>query len=159
MHTQALNLILLIIQLNSYLSWHIYPSPFKDRWQHIQSSMHLKSCRAANGILPVPSFQPHTTHKSTRTHWSQSYEDIPRGQTGNRRNGYRISVQYDHLKKNTWMKTLIQEAPIVNTSTTRASEDTRSQLQHAVINHLNGLENAILPTPLATQPHTAHRTT
>jgi hypothetical protein len=57
------------------------------------------------------------------------------------------------------MKTLIQEAPIVNTSTTPASEDTRSQLQHAVINHLNGLENAILPTPLATQPHTAHRTT
>jgi hypothetical protein len=57
------------------------------------------------------------------------------------------------------MKTLIQEAPIVNTSTTPASEDTRSQLQHSVINHLTGRENAILPTPLATQPHTAHRTT
>jgi hypothetical protein len=57
------------------------------------------------------------------------------------------------------MKTLIQEAPIVNTSTTPASEDTTSQLQHGVINHLNGLENAILPTPLATQPQTAHRTT
>jgi hypothetical protein len=42
------------------------------------------------------------------------------------------------------MKTLVQEAPIVNTSTTPASEDTRSQLQHAVINHLNGLENAII---------------
>jgi hypothetical protein len=45
-------------------------------------------------------------------------------------------VQYADLKKNTCMKTLIQEAPIVNTSTTPASEDTRSQLQHAVINHL-----------------------
>ncbi len=57
------------------------------------------------------------------------------------------------------MKTLIQEAPIVNTSTTPASEDTRSQLHHAAINHLTGRENAILQTPLATQPHTAHRTT
>jgi hypothetical protein len=57
------------------------------------------------------------------------------------------------------MKTLIQEALIVNGSTTPASEDTRSQLQHAVINHLTGRENDILPTPLATQPHTAHRTT
>jgi hypothetical protein len=136
----------------------IYPSSFKDRLQPIQCTMHLKSCRAANGILPLPSFQLHTTHKSTRTHWPQNYEDIPRGQTGNRRNRYRISVQYADLKKNTWMKTLIQEAPIVNTSTTPASEDTRSQLQHAVINHLTRRENAILPTPLATQPHTAHRT-
>jgi hypothetical protein len=67
-------------QLTRHLSWHIYPSSFKDKLQHIQSSMHLKSCRAANRILPVPSFQLHTTHKSTRTHWSQSYEDIARGQ-------------------------------------------------------------------------------
>jgi hypothetical protein len=57
------------------------------------------------------------------------------------------------------MKTLIQEAPIVNTYTPPASEDTRSQLQHAVINHLTRREIAILATPLATQPHTAHRTT
>jgi hypothetical protein len=56
------------------------------------------------------------------------------------------------------MKPLIQEGPIVNTSTTRASEDTRSQLQDAVINHLTGRENAIWPTPLATQPDTGHRT-
>jgi len=93
-------------QLIRHLSWHIYPSS-KDRLQRIQCSMQIKSCPAANGILPVPSFQLHTTHKSTRTQWSQSYEDIPRGQTGNRRNGYRISVQYADLKKNTWMKTLI----------------------------------------------------
>jgi hypothetical protein len=57
------------------------------------------------------------------------------------------------------MKTLIQEATIVNTSTTPASEDTRSQLQHSVINHMTIRENAILPTPLPTQPHSAHRTT
>jgi len=57
------------------------------------------------------------------------------------------------------MKTLIQEAPIVNTSTTPASEDTRSQLQHAVISHLTRRQIAILPTPLPTKPHTAHRTT
>jgi len=57
------------------------------------------------------------------------------------------------------MKTLIQEAPIVNTFTTPASEDTRSHLQHAVINHLTRRENAIVPTPLATQRHTAHRAT
>ena len=56
------------------------------------------------------------------------------------------------------MKPLIQEGPIVNTSTTPASEDTRWQLQHAVINHLTRLEIAVLPTPLATQPDTGHRT-
>jgi hypothetical protein len=121
--------------------------------------MHLKSCQAANDILPVPRFEPHTAHKSTRTHWSQRYEDITRGQTGNRRNGCRASIQYADLEKNTWMKTLIQEAPFVHTSTTPASEDTRSQLQRALINHLTRREIAILPTPLATQPHTAHRTT
>ncbi len=143
-------------QLTRHLSWHTYPCSFKDRLQPIQSIVHLKSCRAANCRLPVPSFQLHTTHKSARTHWLQSYKDIPRGHTGNRRNGYRISVQYADLKKNTWMKTSIQEAPIVNSST---SENTRSQLQHSVTNHLTTRENAILPTPLATQPHTAHRTT
>jgi len=45
------------------------------------------------------------------------------------------------------MKTLTQEAPIVNTSSTPASEDNRSQLHHAAINHLTGRENAIFQYP------------